>query len=148
MTESGQLTSVFQRIRIFDSPFAYICIYNKVDRYCSYCLRPPANKKLFACANCEFAKYCDKVSKQNRIFYFRRNVRQSFRDYTRFFRSSLLTLKISFFLLNICWVLHGCTKVGSRSAVLIGSLLAVWHLFLREQEGSNIWMSANSLRLF
>uniref|UniRef100_A0A915AEQ8 MYND-type domain-containing protein n=1 Tax=Parascaris univalens TaxID=6257 RepID=A0A915AEQ8_PARUN len=55
------LTSVFERIRQFDNPFAHICMNNKVDEFCSNCLRIPKTKKLLKCASCEFARYCDKV---------------------------------------------------------------------------------------
>lgn len=60
MNEDSQQKSVVQRIRIFDNPFAFICLFDKVNEYCSHCLRPPESKKLLFCANCEFARYCDK----------------------------------------------------------------------------------------
>lgn len=61
----NSLTSVFERIRQFDNPFAHICMNNKVDEFCSNCLRIPKTKKLLKCASCEFARYCDKV-----VFHF------------------------------------------------------------------------------
>uniref|UniRef100_A0A0N5BUE8 MYND-type domain-containing protein n=1 Tax=Strongyloides papillosus TaxID=174720 RepID=A0A0N5BUE8_STREA len=57
----GQLTSTYDRVRIFDSPFAYLVINKEVNRYCSYCLQPPIyGKKLMRCGACEFACYCNK----------------------------------------------------------------------------------------
>uniref|UniRef100_A0A914RNY4 MYND-type domain-containing protein n=1 Tax=Parascaris equorum TaxID=6256 RepID=A0A914RNY4_PAREQ len=38
---------------------------NKVDEFCSNCLRIPKTKKLLKCASCEFARYCDKVTDLN-----------------------------------------------------------------------------------
>ncbi|VDK44651.1 unnamed protein product [Anisakis simplex] len=59
-SEALKLTSVFERTKIFDAPFAHICMNNKVDEFCSNCLRIPESRKLLKCANCEFARYCNK----------------------------------------------------------------------------------------
>lgn len=57
----AQLTSTYDRVRLFDSPFAYLVINKEVNRYCSYCLQPPVyGKKLMRCGACEFACYCNK----------------------------------------------------------------------------------------
>uniref|UniRef100_A0AC35U879 MYND-type domain-containing protein n=1 Tax=Rhabditophanes sp. KR3021 TaxID=114890 RepID=A0AC35U879_9BILA len=57
----AQLTSTYDRVRIFDAPFTYLIINKEVENYCSYCLQPPATgKKLMKCAACEFACYCNK----------------------------------------------------------------------------------------
>uniref|UniRef100_A0A0N4ZBT5 MYND-type domain-containing protein n=1 Tax=Parastrongyloides trichosuri TaxID=131310 RepID=A0A0N4ZBT5_PARTI len=57
----SQLTSTYDRVRVYDSPFAYLVNNKEVNRYCSYCLQPPAyGKKLLRCAACEFSSYCNK----------------------------------------------------------------------------------------
>ncbi|CEF60357.1 Buzidau [Strongyloides ratti] len=61
ITKYAQLTSTYDRVRLFDSPFAYLVINKEVNRYCSYCLQPPIyGKKLMRCGACEFACYCNK----------------------------------------------------------------------------------------
>ncbi|MFH4973858.1 hypothetical protein AB6A40_000567 [Gnathostoma spinigerum] len=54
------ISSVYERVKIFDNPFAYVVQNGNVGEYCSHCLRIPKDKKLYKCANCEFAQYCDK----------------------------------------------------------------------------------------
>ncbi|VDM95510.1 unnamed protein product, partial [Onchocerca ochengi] len=58
--KNNELSSVYQRIRYFDEPFAYICMNNQVENYCSYCLRKPDKSKLYKCSKCELARYCNK----------------------------------------------------------------------------------------
>ncbi|OZC05717.1 MYND finger, partial [Onchocerca flexuosa] len=58
--KNNELSSVYQRIRYFDEPFAYICMNNQVANYCSYCLRKPDKSKLYKCSKCELARYCNK----------------------------------------------------------------------------------------
>uniref|UniRef100_A0A915Q776 MYND-type domain-containing protein n=1 Tax=Setaria digitata TaxID=48799 RepID=A0A915Q776_9BILA len=54
------MKSIYQRVRYFDEPFAYICMNNQVENYCSYCLRKPEKNKLYKCSKCELARYCNK----------------------------------------------------------------------------------------
>ncbi|VDK44405.1 unnamed protein product, partial [Gongylonema pulchrum] len=61
MSSVEPMLSIFQRLRYFEEPFAYICMNNQVTTYCSYCLRKPANNKLYRCNKCNFARYCNKV---------------------------------------------------------------------------------------
>uniref|UniRef100_A0A7E4ZU85 MYND-type domain-containing protein n=1 Tax=Panagrellus redivivus TaxID=6233 RepID=A0A7E4ZU85_PANRE len=55
------LQSSYDRVRLFDAPFAHIVNNNKVNKYCSHCLRlPEEGKELQHCGACAFAKYCSK----------------------------------------------------------------------------------------
>ncbi|KAL3998902.1 MYND finger family protein [Acanthocheilonema viteae] len=60
MTKGKALCNVYQRIRYFDEPFAYICANHQVENYCSYCLRKPDKCKLYKCSKCKLARYCNK----------------------------------------------------------------------------------------
>lgn len=61
--------SIYDRIKFFDKPFVYILLNQRAENYCAFCLRrptatnvdpPPNIQKLQLCANCRFARYCDK----------------------------------------------------------------------------------------
>ncbi|MCP9263478.1 Histone-lysine N-methyltransferase SMYD3 [Dirofilaria immitis] len=60
MKKDKAISDVYQRIRYFNEPFAYICLNNQVENYCSYCLRKPDKSKLYKCSKCELARYCNK----------------------------------------------------------------------------------------
>uniref|UniRef100_A0AAF5RSX9 MYND-type domain-containing protein n=2 Tax=Wuchereria bancrofti TaxID=6293 RepID=A0AAF5RSX9_WUCBA len=60
ITNAKAPDNIYQRIRYFDEPFAYICLNYQVEKYCSHCLRKPDNGKLYKCAKCELARYCNK----------------------------------------------------------------------------------------
>ncbi|VDK89456.1 unnamed protein product [Litomosoides sigmodontis] len=60
MTKVGAIGSVYQRIRYFDEPFAYVCANHQVDNYCSYCLTKSDKCKLYKCSKCKLARYCNK----------------------------------------------------------------------------------------
>uniref|UniRef100_A0A915LBL0 MYND-type domain-containing protein n=1 Tax=Romanomermis culicivorax TaxID=13658 RepID=A0A915LBL0_ROMCU len=51
---------LYNRVKYFDQPFAYILLNYRVENYCSYCLRKPTGFKLLFCGQCRFARYCDK----------------------------------------------------------------------------------------
>lgn len=56
-----QPASIYDRLKVFEQPFAYLVTNNKVDTFCSYCLRlPEGGGKLSKCGGCEFARYCNK----------------------------------------------------------------------------------------
>uniref|UniRef100_A0AC35FYV3 MYND-type domain-containing protein n=1 Tax=Panagrolaimus sp. PS1159 TaxID=55785 RepID=A0AC35FYV3_9BILA len=59
------LQSSYDRVRLFDSPFAAIVMNNKVNKYCSHCMRLPEHgKDLLHCGACAFAKYCGQDCQQ------------------------------------------------------------------------------------
>jgi len=55
------LQSSYERVRLFDNPFATIVMNNKANKYCSHCMRlPERGKELQHCGACAFARYCNK----------------------------------------------------------------------------------------
>ncbi|CAD5226138.1 unnamed protein product [Bursaphelenchus xylophilus] len=50
-----------EKIRVFRRPYAHHLFNQKVDSYCSECLKEPELQgKLFQCSGCNFVKYCSK----------------------------------------------------------------------------------------
>lgn len=55
-----ETSTIYDRVRIFDRPIAYILLNQRAEELCSFCLRRPMATKLQLCGNCRFARYCNK----------------------------------------------------------------------------------------
>uniref|UniRef100_A0A914WUL5 MYND-type domain-containing protein n=1 Tax=Plectus sambesii TaxID=2011161 RepID=A0A914WUL5_9BILA len=53
-------SSIYDRMKVFEEPFAYLVNNANVETFCSYCLRTPEGSKLSKCGGCDFARYCNK----------------------------------------------------------------------------------------